>query len=29
MPTAIDLPDRLLTGTQPHPAGSTPQIHPA
>jgi phosphatidyl-myo-inositol dimannoside synthase len=29
IPTAIDLPDRLLTGTQPHPAGSTPQIHPA
>ena len=27
--TTIDIPDRLLTGTSPHPADSTPQVHPA
>jgi phosphatidyl-myo-inositol dimannoside synthase len=27
--TAVDIPDRLPTGTQPHPADSAPQIHPA
>ena len=27
--TTIDIPDRLLTETQPHPANSTPQVHPA
>ena len=27
--TTIDIPDPLLTGTQPHPADPTPQVHPA
>jgi phosphatidyl-myo-inositol dimannoside synthase len=27
--TSIDIPDQLLTGTPPHPANSTPQVHPA
>jgi phosphatidyl-myo-inositol dimannoside synthase len=27
--TGINIPDRLLTGTQPHSADSTPQVHPA
>jgi phosphatidylinositol alpha-1,6-mannosyltransferase len=27
--TTIDIPDRALTGTSPHPADSTPQVHPA